>query len=252
MNPKFLYFLLTVLVTMYSCKPFLINSSLERMGIFDDEVILNKLEKNTNEIVFIPMHHAGTELFYEDVKQKIDSLKNQGFYFYWELTKSNKMDSLKKDTLARKLRKITGIHYFKNDFNGVLDSLLNGKIKKLKKQLINQPSYVTFGIDSINGRNVDATMSQMLDFFDKKYGAINLEPCDFETKLSEKSNCQKIDNISEIRDDVIINFRNTIVLEELDAETKNKIAIIYGRAHFEGIKQGLLERGYTQVSPLPE
>ncbi|MFC7357268.1 hypothetical protein ACFQO1_06190 [Jejudonia soesokkakensis] len=248
------YYILSLLLALFfsSCRIPLVNMTLQKLGIFEDEVKLIKLKKDNNEIAFIPIHHAGTREFYNDVTKKIDSLEAIGYFMYWEKIKSKKMDSTKADTVSRKLRKITGIYTFGNDFVSVLDTLTKNKLHKLKKQLINQPSYWDLGIDSLNSKNADATVEQILEFHDEKYGKVVLEPCDFETKITEKSSCQNLENHKDISDDIIINFRNQIVLEELDKEIKNKIAIVYGRGHLEGIKKGLIERGYIQVAPLPD
>jgi hypothetical protein len=240
--------LLLIASLFYGCRVQLVNIALQSIGIFEDRVKLTKLVKDANEVTFIPMHHAGTEKFYADVKKKVDSLEQEDYFIYWEKIKSEDKDSIIMDTLSRKFRKITGVFQFKNDFAGVLDSITKNKFHKLKKTLINQPSYWELGVDSLHSRNVDATVSQMIAYHEKKYGVVVLETCDFETKLSQINSCErKHDKV--ISNDIIVNFRNQIILTEIDKEIKNKIAIIYGENHFKGIKEGLIERGYQEVSP---
>ncbi len=71
-----------------------------------------------------------------------------------------------------------------------------------------------------------------------------MAPCDFETDYAEETTCPKFNVSANIRNDVIQDFRNTIVLKRIDVETHNKIAIIYGDGHTPGILQGLKDRGY--------
>ncbi|WAC03721.1 hypothetical protein N7U66_09995 [Lacinutrix neustonica] len=62
----------------------LYNAALERNGAFNDEMKLKKLVNDRKEIVFFPITHLGTEMFYADVKNKIDSLKKKNYFFYYE------------------------------------------------------------------------------------------------------------------------------------------------------------------------
>lgn len=50
------------------------NYALKQKGIYDNKITLNKFKKEDSEIVFFQMAHIGTDLFYNDVKQKVDSL----------------------------------------------------------------------------------------------------------------------------------------------------------------------------------
>ena len=99
--------LLALAISLASCKSYWFNMALEMLGAYDESVSLTALtnEKEEKTVIFIPMVHYSTELFYKDVIVKIDSLQKEGFYFYFE-----GMDVEKKDTVSlRKLRKITGV-----------------------------------------------------------------------------------------------------------------------------------------------
>ena len=192
------------------------------------------------DVVFFPMHHIGTELFYNDVSEKVDSLQRIGYFVYWE-----KVHSEEKDTILRKYRKITGVPSYKSGYKNLIDSILGKNSIKLKKKIINQPSYWDLGVDSVKSKNVDATLSQMVTYYENKYGIVQLKKCDFETSPYEETSCKDNKVKKELRDDFIVYYRNTIVLREIDNETRNKIAIIYGENHLQGMGKGLIERGFS-------
>ena len=97
------------------------------MGVFDKEVSKKYISNGTKKLVFFEMHHVGKQEFYDDVKHDLDSLLGEGYKLFFEgvgLDKS--IDSLTKDTLFRKVRKITGMDMnalSKN--NGYLDTVNN-------------------------------------------------------------------------------------------------------------------------------
>ena len=237
---KILYIIL--LFTMTSCATLLLNTALQKVGIYDDKIELQRYSRSEKELVFFPIQHIGTSDFYNDVKLKIDSLQNIGYYFYFEKIKPN-VDS--DDVLYRKFRKITGLSKCKEGYLENLDSVFGKKIK-FKKELINQPEYEFLGLNSINSKNVDCDFAYLINYYESKYGQIILEDCDFETSIYDKTICPDDKKLNkEQSNDVLVESRNKIILEELDNEKRNKIAIIYGKGHLEGLSKGLLERGYV-------
>jgi hypothetical protein len=233
--------LILLLVLTTNCSSYKVNVAFGLMGIYNDEVKISKLTNDTKEILFIPMHHIGTKLFYVDVNKKVDSLENLGFYFYTE-----KVTGSKEDTIALlKVRKLTGIPFSKkkSGYLAMYDSMYDGKIK-YKKELIDQPAYKDMGVDSLISKNVDVTIKDMVRYYETKYGEIKLEKCDYETVIDKKSLCKAKPIDRKQSNDAILNFRNKHILEELQKDPHQKIAIIYGAKHFTGIKEELLKLGY--------
>jgi hypothetical protein len=232
---------ITLFLLLNSCTSFKINLALKIVGVYDDTVKLSKLTTKEKEVVFIPMHHLGTVLFYNDVKAKIDSLKKSGFYFYTEEVKGNKKDSI----TIRKIIKLTGIPFSRDNsgYKHFFDSLYNGKVK-LKKELINQPNSWALGLDSLNSKKVDITFKEMIDYYEKKYGELKLRPCDFEKSFYEKPSCKDKPIDKKIRDEVIVGYRNTNVINAILSEKCSKIAIIYGSEHIIGIREELVKKGF--------
>ena len=232
------YLILFLFIALFSCKSTLYNIALERIGAYDEKVSIETITHNNKQVVFLPMVHLSTELFYQDVVKKVDSLKKDGFVFYYEHIKAE----ISQDTILRKVRKIRGVPYSKNGYKGVFDSVL-GDIK-FKKKLINQPSYNDLGLMPSYSKNIDATLKEMVAFYETKYEEIILDACDFEAGIYETTKCEdkKIDKL--ILDDMVINFRNTIVVNEVIKDENKKIAILYGKRHFIGIKKELLNKGF--------
>jgi len=122
-----------------------------------------------------------------------------------------------------------------------MDSILiKGKVK-LKKKIINQPTYKEIGLDTTNSINVDVTLSEIISYYEREYGVIELNPCDFETTIYEETTCYSYSKImnKKKKNDVLINFRNRHVVKTLLLEKRSKIVIIYGKTHIKGIKEEL-------------
>lgn len=239
MKRKAIYFLISLL--MLGCKSYLYNVALESMGIYDDTINLSSMRTDKNDIVFFPMRHIGTEPYYADVQSKVDSLNKKGYYFYFELIEGDIND----DTLLRKFKKINGLAYNQNGYTDNIDSLFKNKFKA-KKTILSQPSYKDLGVDSISSKRVDVNHEDIISYYEEKYNTIVLEPCDFETSLYEETTCNDEKLSKEVRQDIIVNFRNQVVINEIISSSKPKIAVIYGENHIRGIKEGLLKEGYIE------
>ncbi|WAC03720.1 hypothetical protein N7U66_09990 [Lacinutrix neustonica] len=131
---------------------------------------------------------------------------------------------------------------FKNGYKGWMDSIIK---VKLKKNLVNQPSYNVLGLDSTNSKNVDVSLRAMIQYYETNFKKIILEPCDFETSIFEESSCRESKKDKVFKEEVIIKYRNTNIVNNLKKDTLSKIAIIYGADHFTGIKEQLLSIGYN-------
>jgi hypothetical protein len=217
----------------------IINGALEREGIYNDKQKLVVENFEDKKIVFLPMHHMGTQEFYDDVKSKIDSLKKENYYFLYEGVKDSK-----NDTLLRKERKMLGMPLAKPGvgYMEIMDSLSPSFSSKLKRQLIDQPSYEKLGIDSSNSKRADVGDKEMVGFYEKKYGEVKLSKCDFESSIYSDYpwDCKKQNKILYKNvNDVITNYRNEHVFNEIQKSPHKKIAIIYGEEHVKGIAEKL-------------
>lgn len=237
--------ILFLIIIQFSCSNYFYNLAFEKIGSYKTEIKLLKYKKNNIEIIGFPMVHLSNKDYYNDVKSKIDSLKKLNYYFYYEHVKGDVKDTL---TLY-KIRKLTGIPIPKNEtgHKGVLDSFIKSKNVKLKKDLIPQPSYTILGLNESNSSNIDASLKLLIETYEKKYSEVVLEKCDFENNYFSKPKCKLNKVLAKQFDEIKVNFRNDIVIEEVKKEKKEKIAIIYGANHFIGIEEELIKEGYHKI-----
>jgi len=232
---KYTYLLLSFCV---SCKNYLGTISLKYAGVYDDSEVLHTADYNNKKIVFVPMHHLGTESFYSDVKNKIDSLKKENYYFIYEQVSANKID----ETFAKKLRKflktpLSTDGSYVNEYKTMFPNI------KYEKPLIDQPSYKELGLSVENSERVDVDYKDLVDYYENKHGEIKLTDCDYKTSVYERyTKCKEGKKIPlHKRNDIIINFRNDFVVKYVKESPQEKIAIVYGAEHMKGILKGLKE-----------
>lgn len=237
---KFIALFLVLL--LYSCGSAIINSEFKRMGFYENKVPINYLSNGTKEIAYLSMHHFGKQEFYNDVAIKIDSLKNEGFFFFYEgYAPENGTDSITADLNERKLRKLIGIstaEYFDPETN-----LYSKKYKLPEKyKLINQPSAHLLGIDTTKAIRADISTAKMITTFEKKYGEVQLSNCDLATSLESKVyNCELLPKT--IREDfineIVMTLRNKNLANLVHSQQSSKIAIVYGSLHLAGMTHEL-------------
>ena len=231
---KSIFFL--ALVLTICCKSNSIDNKLEKLGAYDKQVKIVKLSSTSKEIVFVPMVHFAVEDFYTDVKKKIDSLNNLGYFFYCEEITTKDSDSI----TLRKYKKLKGVPFSKNArYKQLIDSIYK---LKYSVKIMDQPTYSVLGIDSLNGRNVDVSLNDIIIYYESRYGEIKLYDCDFKTSLFQKSICNEKPIKEKIKNSVFIDFRNRNVVTSLSTDRHQKIAIIYGSNHLKGIKEELLKQ----------
>jgi hypothetical protein len=239
------------ILLLTSCKSFIANYYMKSVGIYDNKIKLEKLSNNNKEIVLFGMHHFGKNEFYNDVKTKVDSLIKKDYFFFVEgvnsqfsgKTNLTKEDSIVLFDLAYKFRKINGKPLISEKLNTDYLSFFKEHGIRIKENLIKQPSYLEFGLSEINSKNTDLSIEKILENYEKKYGKIVLESCDFNTKFYEKSTCSKKPD-KKIYDEMMMQDRNNSIISHVLTENKSKIAIIYGKAHFVEIKDSLQKLGY--------
>lgn len=243
--------LLILLILVSSCKSYLANYYFKKIGVFDKNIKLEKATNNDKEIVFFGMHHIGKEEFYNDVKYKVDSLVQLGYYFYVEginsqftgKTNITATDSAILIDLAYKFRKISGSPLISKKLNSDYLTFFKEKGIKIKEKLVKQPKYLELGLTEVNSKNTDLSLEKILENYEKKYGKVVLESCDYETKFHEESTCL-VKPDKKIYDEMMMKDRNNSIINNILNEKKSKIAIIYGKAHFIGVKDSLQKLGY--------
>ena len=244
------YFCVTVILFNFcSCYSIVFSA----LGVLDKSPTLKRMNNSVKETIFIPMHHIGKQGFYDDVKNKVDSLRKIGYSIYYEGIKFSKdNDSLKNDTLAMKLRKINGVDFRAMKSNGgyidTLNNTLMGiKIKAISRhKLRNQPRARNF-FDTGVDRRVDVYLSDAVSAFERKYGIIVLNDCDFNKKPGVKYDCGNYNGKGD-KKFITEKFRNEFIAGEIIKDTHSKIVLVYGSKHYQGILTELQKQDPTWKS----
>jgi hypothetical protein len=210
----------------------------------EKEVNIKEATNDKKLVVFLPMHHIGRESFYADVSRRIDSLRKLHFQIYFEAVKPSAHLTLEqKDTLNLKMRKIIGIDFISMRNNGGYIDTLNGtvngiKMKAVKKYgLVNQPKPHQLKIDTTKDKQADLYMLDLLNEYERKFGKVVLDECDYANKPGTKYHCKKLKRKNAT--EVILAYRNMHIANEVINDTSKKIAIVYGGKHFKGIVKNL-------------
>lgn len=249
---KLLLFLTVTSLVSTSCKSYLMNNFFEREGIYDETSKIEKLV-GENEIIIIPMHHIGTENFYKNVRKKVDSLTNLKYKIFYEMILTNNMKS--NDSSIQEIMDTTMILKFRKAF-GLIGLSAKGTTNyieffkekgiKIKKNLVPQSNLTDLGLKNKLSENVDATMDELIRAYENKYGNIILEEYDLKTKLFDnydRNKCKnKIDK--QMFNEFITHYRNGVIINKINQNKNAKIAIVYGKNHFVGIKDSLQKLGY--------
>lgn len=227
-----------------SCSP-ITKLAFKSIGVFDTENKPVKLQSDSRKLYFLPMHHIGTQEFYDHTKYLVDSLhKEEYIVFFEKVTTRPDTDSTNKDLLKRKLRKCLGTLQPDGGYLDTINGTFNGKSFRFLKTLKNQPFGPTIGLDSTIDMNVDFTINELIAAFEKKFGPILLEECDKTTPLKERYRCSKIKS-KEQRDFITLSHRNEFLAQQIMQSPHKKIAVMYGARHFGGLYKNLQNRDST-------
>lgn len=207
------------------------NSTPENKANFQKAMEMIKLEQPSIETValkdktvkFIPIAHAGKKQFYENLTTMVNEHKKMGYVVFYEQIK--KVESVTEvDTLRLKYRKIIGIEPSRKTY-----SLLT----LIYPDIVAQPEYHLLGITETDV-NADISIADLVTQFEKLYGKVELEACDFEAKPGNISTCAPM---GKKLDPIIIDYRNENLANMVKESKSNKILVIYGANHIAGMKQ---------------
>lgn len=232
-------FALTLLLTLSSCMKLIFT----HLGVLDEKQNPKVVSNGKKQVVYLPMHHIGKQSFYDDVKKKIDSLRKDGYVFYYEgLKLSTSEDSLVIDTLGKKLRKTMGLDIFQLRSNGGYIDTSTGNFMGRKNSfvkkynLVNQERAGTL-MDTTIDRRADVSLNDLIPALEAKLGPIPLDACDYSTPMGQKYTCKKYKLKDYSR--AALEYRNKFIADEVRKDANLKIAIVYGAMHFKGLFEDL-------------
>jgi hypothetical protein len=217
-------YILILIFAFTSCK---IVKSLSQLHKKEAKIYSYELENK--EIKFCPMHHLGKKEFFDDVANKVHEYKQNGYIVFYELISTDfTSDSLLRDTIRRKVRKIKG-------FSGTYKD--NADSSSLFKKYIQQPNYKDLGIDD-NDIRADVNYLQLINQWEKLNGKILLDSLDINTPFDAKFQKGVFYNNQQYTN-IIIDYRNDNLIALLKASKQDKILIIYGSGHRQNLKRKL-------------
>lgn len=201
---------------------------------------IGKYEKDNKKVLLVPMVHLNTEGYYETIKHKIDSLRTEGYVFFYEGIDCDEENNTEVDYQMRKFRKITGftlMNYFDEE-NEADDHL---KIDGMVFQ-----GDIDYGLRGKEDINVDYTLTELIKAFEKNKEEIQLNNCDLNTPLGKEYTCTDID--VEKTKFLIEDLRNNYIYNEIEKSTYPKIAVVYGSAHISWLHMKLTNENWQHFN----
>lgn len=181
------------------------------------------VELKDKTVKFIPIAHAGKKKFYENLTSMVNEHKKMGYVvFYEQLKRSKSVNEV--DTLRLKYRKIIGIEPSRKTY-----SLLT----LIYPDIVVQPEYNLLGITETDV-NADISIVEFVEQFEKLYGKVELEACDFEAKPGTISSCPPM---GKKLDPIILDYRNENLANMVKESKQDKILVIYGANHIKGMME---------------
>jgi hypothetical protein len=236
MKVKFVYSVLC-LILILSCKGLIYDIIVGKPDIREEIKILENVNNNKT-IVFFPMVHVGRKEYFENSKPLIDSLRSEGFKFYYEnVIVDPILDSLETIIYNKKMRSILGLSPRLDSANKSLPKFYS------RKNFVIQ-DYNVMGLTQSDTK-LDMFLNQIVDSIENKYGKLRLSDCDLKTSLNSKYKCKsKNSKFGFIFTNI---FRDQYIWEELKKVKADKIVLIYGKMHWYGLYPEFKKNGFEIV-----
>jgi len=185
-----------------------------------------ELSNNKKIVRFIPMHHIGKVVFYENVSELVKAYKKEGYIVYYESSRPDKLnDSLLQDLYERKFRKMMGLYLDTTGYSHYLE-------KSPFRNFVDQPKYSVLGVTDDDMR-VDVSKNKLVDVYEKKFGQINLDTIDYKTPLNAYYP-MKLRLPKERVRSIIIDYRNENLASYIHYSPDLLIIVLYGAIHVNG------------------
>lgn len=243
MKKKYIYLILTAFVFILCLKFGVFNFTEKYIKTYlyfkRNSFTISKFENGDKKVLLIPMVHLNTENYYQKVKHNIDSLRNDGYVFFYEGIGHKELNVNALETDMRKFRKITGyalMNYFDEE-NEADDAL---KIEGMVFQ-----GNVDYGLNK-NDINADYSLDELIRTYEENKGVISLDKCDLDTPLGKKYSCSETN--SENSKFMLEDLRNEFLYTKLVDNDYSKIAVVYGAAHIRWLHLKLKHEGWQHFN----
>ena len=237
--------LFVVLIFCAACDTSLMVQS---TGVLRDASRKFELRNGNRSVIYIPMRHLGTRVYYDQIQRAVDSLQKSGYVVFYESIAYQVDSAVQRDVYDRKFRKLTGNRLGLQqciETPGDTVRVLRAPLyRKLGQRIISQPDYSFFLVDYETAVNADIPKNKLLDDFEYMYGTIKLEPCDYETPLDAPYGCKPIKAALKNKFDkeFIMQKREENLASLVADAPQQKILILFGTAHFKGFLRNLQAR----------
>ena len=201
-------------------------------SVNEKEVVPVYMQSARQHVILVPVTHVGREEFYEALKDSIAYWKGNGYRIYYEEIDSRAtvdMDSLTRDTLIRKVRYISGGLPTREEYSKI------GMFKAMNAVV--QPEWEDLGVTE-SDINADVSVFDIIDEFERIHHPVNLDSCNLVTPRDAEYQCFHTGYDTA---PLFIDYRNRHVVSLIESEGNDKIVVIYGKRHIDGIVEILVE-----------
>ena len=94
-----------VLFTLVNCDTSLM---VQGTGVLRDAARKFELRNGNRTLIYIPMRHLGTRVYYDHIQNTVDSLQKSGYVVFYESIAYQVDSAAQRDLYDRKFRKLTG------------------------------------------------------------------------------------------------------------------------------------------------
>lgn len=240
--------LFCLVIFLFGCKSLLIKKGLKLIGSYDPKVSYSTYTRDSEKVILIPNVHLAIEEQFENLEYRLDSLFNLGYTLYYEGSQGKAQD-----TLTRlKVNKLAGFNLGDMDYKKVLDKVIRNS-KGDTQKLMMQPKFQLLGANEKNSKNVDMNLNEVVSAYENKYGEIQLNECDFLKFKNPKVKCKPSPKLpSKQTKEFVVDERNKYIISEILKENKNKIVMVYGRGHYPGMHELLVQNGFAIIDSLKQ
>ncbi len=234
-----------VLFVLLGCQTSLM---VQGTGVLRDASRKFELRHGDRSVVYIPMRHLGTRVYYDQIQRAVDSLQHSGYVVFYESIAYQVDSAAQRDLYDRKFRKLTGNRLGLQqciEIPGDTSRVLRAPMyRKLGQRIISQPDYSFFLVNYETAVNADIPKNKLLDEFEYLYGAINLDDCDYKTPLQEPYSCKPIKAALKNKFDkeFVMKKREENLASLVADAPQQKILILFGTSHFKGFLRNLQAR----------
>jgi hypothetical protein len=243
---KLIYLSLITALLLASCKTIKV---LKKMNAEEAnfETWKNSEDKT---VIFLPMVHAGKTEFYENVKRIIAEQKQLGYVVFYEGLKKNGGSEISLDPETRhrysmfaamhsydstSIDNLVYLLKFKRMVGIIPDSTTYAAMLKnnsLTKHAVFQPRPNAMGISG-SDQNIDVSLVELVNEYEKKFGTITLEQIEFAIPL--KDPLPRFRRLKRSQaNELILDHRNKKLSDSIMESPHHKIIVIYGMGHKEG------------------